>query len=338
MDTKARSLLVLFGCSLALGGALRAQAPAGRPFSCPLLDMYETARSGVLRWRPDWPMDLPPDAFQLPESAASSIALRFPQGDALLLRRNSRGLLTEFPLLLGTAFYGTAIRRGPGGAVQGFRVADEPPWHIALFSPAASPGLPESAWVSDGAAVYGVRFFYASSQAWEVWHDAAGAVLGTYTYCRGGSDGKTRLTALQDGDGTLQEAYYYDAWGNVSAVRSSRGEFSALYAQQGRPRYWTRQLPPPLDGPGEAGGPGEAAPRREQYALQWDEGALLRRMTGGAGAGAVRDYTYRLDPRENWMERRERSGKGSAPSPGHITRLIGYQDESIDAIALGGER
>ncbi|MDR2500582.1 MAG: hypothetical protein LBD37_05820 [Treponema sp.] len=340
MYTKTCSLLVFFLCSLSPGGTLCAEAPAGRPFICPLLDMYETALSGVLRWRPDWPADLPPDAFQLPETTVSAIALRFPPGGELILRRNSQGILTEFPLLLGDSFYGVAIRLSPGGAVQGFRVAAEEPWHITLFSPAAAPGLPQSAWVSDGAAVHVARFFYASSQAWEVWHDERGAVLGTYTYCRSGSDGKARLAALQDGDGTPREAYYYDAWGNVSAVSSSRGEFSALYVQQGRPRYWTRQLPAPLAGAGEQPEVLETAPRLERYALQWDEGAFLRRMTGPGGAegGEGRDYTYRLDMRENWMERRERSGKGSAPSGGRITRLIGYQDETRDAMALGGGR
>ena len=125
----------------------------------------------------------------------------------------------------------------------------------------------------------------------------------------------TRLTGRSD-RGEAITRHDYGSFGEVSAIESSDGAFSALYAGPGRPRYWTRR---------EADGPAE------NLVLQWDEAGLLRGITSRDKSVDIR-YAYTLDDKGNWTERQEqamikRFGVLVPQAPATVRRIIAYRGD-----------
>jgi hypothetical protein len=151
-------------------------------------------------------------------------------------------------------------------------------------------------------------------------------------------------TDLSSGE-EFAEVYHYDSMGNISGIVTSAGEYAALYAGKGRPRYWERFVSPgpdarpgvlPAEGQPEtipdalSGEPASSATQGfNHFSFQWNEEGLLVRLTGGGpGSGDVTEtdvrYEYVRDERGNWIERRDtpmirRSG---FLVPGPAERLI----------------
>ena len=114
---------------------------------------------------------------------------------------------------------------------------------------------------------------------------------------------------------TTYERYDYDSFGNITAIESPHGSFTAIYVQPRRPRYWETVV----NG------------TRWRYALQWDDAGLLTRLTGdsldvsdtnaaeGLNSSGVNvsdtnaaddafvdlRYDYTFDAHGNWVARRE---------------------------------
>jgi hypothetical protein len=168
---------------------------------------------------------------------------------------------------------------------------------------------------------------YSSLRASETWYDTEGNALAVHSYRYSPDDGTLRFASFQDllGGEEEMEEYYYDSWGNLSAIENEGGaslrrSCGALY-RASQPRYWRVSLPQPW-----------------RFMLQWDEQSLLARIQGYRGgeggegeAGGDWDsrYEYTLDEWGNWIERRERimirGGDYLIPTPGTtIRRRIDY--------------
>jgi hypothetical protein len=146
-------------------------------------------------------------------------------------------------------------------------------------------------------------------QGTETWFDQEGGPL-------------FAITPDKDGRGA---EYRHNNQGLISGIQSLMGTWSAAYTGNGLPRYVQRQFPA-----GEA--PGES-PAVERYIFQWDEAGRLVRLSGSLGGNPILDcrYSYTLDSRGNWTERRETrmipQGDRLFPSPGLLVkRTIQYAE------------
>jgi hypothetical protein len=328
----------------------------------PVLSLYVAAQSGEVSWRPDWPLSLPPDAFTFPPHGGSVIALVRDGEDStenpaeeLTVRRNDGGLLSEFPLFKDGVFSQVQTHFGRSGLIRGFTIAVETPppetaWDILIVE--YEDAFPSLIRISRGEAVYFTLIEYEAAGATEIWYNQEGNALAVFSYRYEAPGGRIRhfiRTDLVSGE-EFTETYHYDSMGNISALVTSAGEYSALYAGKGRPRYWECFIPfaietaLPVDLP-DAGRPEPSgAAGFYHYSFQWDEEGALVRLSGiyragaedkagpvpgsGAGTGDVMEtdirYEYVRDEQGAWIERRDtpmirRSG---FLVPGAVERLF----------------
>lgn len=93
-----------------------------------LLPILETVFSGELRWRPDWPDDIPPDAFSLSRESPSleekPQVIEISNDDfKFAVRRNSDGRLVEFPLFLENGYAKVEAAYAETGALVNMQVS-----------------------------------------------------------------------------------------------------------------------------------------------------------------------------------------------------------------------
>jgi hypothetical protein len=301
------------------------EAPGkGDAFFFSLLPLLLTVERGELFWTPDWPPEIPPDAFRLPTGEASSIVLRVGEHE-YRLRRNSRGLLEEFPLPLGGTLVQVRALFGPAAQLRGFTIGKDP--ERVLEFQEAPPGSPQSVRLTVEGEVYSILYERRDWGYLETWHDGEDEFAAYFETSLQGDGDFPRITGRSgvSTQGEVREQYHYDGFGNLSEAEKPEGRFSALYTAPCLPRYWERY--PQGEAP-EEGGDGS-----QWLSLQGDEGGLLTRITGSAGAGEEGEldcrYEYTLDGRGNWTERREwrmlrRLGVLAAVYGPPVKRLIEY--------------
>jgi hypothetical protein len=106
-------LLLAFPC----GAQVPQGESSGIPF--PLSPVLEAVQTGAGRWRPDWPLEIPPDAFTVPDAAAIELDLGepgSPPGGPVSYRLEWAGdRLTDFPLALPAALSGARFGIESGG-------------------------------------------------------------------------------------------------------------------------------------------------------------------------------------------------------------------------------
>jgi hypothetical protein len=309
---------------------LSAQAPF------PLTPALEAAYSGgdiaagtgpavvsPFAWRPDWPTDIPPDAFSVRGDAAlirlSGTSTRVEGGEGetgnlvpfeYRLSRDSGGRLAEFPFSLGGEFFQVSADYAPSGGVAalvfstaGEGEGEQEPWkaefplpYIPFESPAPEyPG--EAARVSRGESLYFVLFKEGGQYLAESWYDPEGNLSGYFVSRFEEWEGRRRIRSVLSLSGA--ERYYFESGAHVSAVRGAYGDFSAVYGAKGQLLEW-EFAPVEPDTP-------------ERFALQWDERFLLAAMRDISPSRSPAPaeppfeyrYEYTLDQRGNWLSRRE---------------------------------
>jgi hypothetical protein len=320
---------------------------AGNPGAAdffPVFSLYGTALAGEVSWRPDWPLSIPPDAFSFPSCGGLALTLAGNGEDPaaeLTVRRNDRGLLSEFPLFREGGFFQVQTRFGGTGLIRGFTVTSrtpdrEPSWDILIAE--YEDAFPSLVRAVRGETVYFLAIEYKPAETLEIWYDQDGKALAVFSYRREAPGGRVRRftgTDLLSGE-EFSEEYHYDSMGNISGLAASSGEYAALYTGKGRPRYWERFVPlslevPPPAIPPDAGqpapipdvlpdAPGQAAVSGfDHFSFQWDGEGLLVRFTGGirgaettgqeGGDGDAMEtdirYEYIRDERGAWIERRD---------------------------------
>jgi hypothetical protein len=290
-------------------------------------------------WQPDWPADIPPDAFSVKDAAFIRLSgtasgrggSAETETESLApfeyrLSRDSEGRLAEFPLSLGGGFFqiradyapsgGLAAlffdRTGEGGAGNAGETetaagAEQEPWLAEFplpYTPFESPAprFPEeAARVSRGESVYFVLFEEGGKSLSESWYDPEGNLAGYFVFFFEEGEGRRRiLSFVSPGDA---ERYYFESRAYVSAIRGSRGDFSAVYGAGGQVLEW-EFAPRGLEGTPAPPG---------HFSLQWDERFLLVSMRADpsqsaglpAESPAEYRYDYSLDRRGNWLSRRE---------------------------------
>jgi hypothetical protein len=291
--------------------SLAAQTPL------PLILLVEAASSGDLAWRPDWPGDFPPDAFRLgsgtPPEAVSAIEISN-GADTFSLKRDSRGLLVEFPFFYqGAVLRARAAYTGSGAleslAIQfpsGGDSAEAEDLNAEFPLDEDQPVL-----VSRGDAVFFVYIQRRPLFISETWYDEEGNLLAYFKAALlRESPEIIRSLQIMDSSGGGFEYYSFDGEGGITGIRSAWGSSSALYRNR-RPQYWeTRDA--------------------SRFALQWDERGFLTGLRGEDPPLEYR-YEYEVDKAGNWIKRQDIALVNRfdvyAPRPGTAwTRGISYRD------------
>jgi hypothetical protein len=288
----------------------------------PISPLVEAYRSGGISWRPDWPPEVPADAFLV--SGDWSVITLSSASRTYTLSRNGGGRLSSFPFFADGKFVQVHTRFDPQGGLSGFTVEEhaegefsgdaedaarnessgdnrdapagtgtspEPSsWEIDFL--AFDGPLPLSARINMGGVYAFAVFRHTDALVIETWYDGNGAALAVFSFTFQQEEGKRRLVrAEQRSDaGEFFTEYHYDSLGNISGIYSPLGTWSAQYVRRFFPRYV--EIAPGA----ESGG---------RLTLQWDERGLLVRLTGGEELDMR--YEYSLDERGNWKERRELS-------------------------------
>jgi hypothetical protein len=273
------------------------------PFPLGLLLTRSQQKRGL--WQPDWDEAMPPDGFALASGRANSIVLSM-EDQTYQARWNSDGSIREFPFWLENQFVQVRFEHRPSGTPEKLLVTSPNGEYTVDF-------IDDKARITAGAGVYFVGIRQNDFGVAETWYDSAGGALADFLTRTGYADREPRPVSLVRR--SLEEQpgevfYQYDSFGNVSAVDAETKVCSALYAEEGRPRYWDR---------------GE-----EHRTLQWDERGFLMKIFGSP-APEIR-YEYTFDARGNWTERREirmipRLGMLVPEAGRTVKRVITYREE-----------
>jgi hypothetical protein len=326
--------------------------PPARTFPVSLLlEAAETAGGGGPLWRPDWPLDMPPDAFR-PQgrgggtllSAEVSIVQADSQAQAAYrFSRNREGRVGEFPFLLdrelfqaefsynGDSLVAAVLLKGPGEA---------DPLNLEVLEWKDSrPSLMRVLW---GEAYSFVLIQKRPGGILEAWYDAEGRLVEAYDFtaapqaqAASPAGGGERIVSSRLRGKDEEERYYYDSRGLVTGVSGPRGDFSVLYYLEDLPRYWD-YYPAPAGPAGPAGQEDTDLAAPLSYSLTWDEEGFLLSLWGKAPGEDLDSidcrYVYTLDENGGWIERKEirmirRLGL-LVPSPGTtIKRVLEYGRE-----------
>jgi hypothetical protein len=159
---------------------------SARPF--PLVPILETILAGEIFWRPDWPVETPPDLFAVYGEARSvTVTLEFPaatvtgQADMAeagssdtvnavdvadlpepvdkfeyALIRDGDGRLTVFPFFMDGGFFQTAVTYDEQGRIADLTVLSPVLWRIEFMKYDDETGLPVLARLNAGSGAHAV--------------------------------------------------------------------------------------------------------------------------------------------------------------------------------------
>ena len=295
------------------------------PFAIePLLNL--TANQDIF-WRPDWALALPVDAFELTADSPRPLAITVSLEEAeYRVAWKSDGALAAFPTFVNGVFTQLTLTSA------GFIIAGTPHCTLTFIGAANSgvvsditpPPLAQIAFANG--TVYFTALDFAGDLITETWYDADGNAIALFSSRLAALHAESKIlialesritdtlltgTPVVDSTeyNTTYERYDYDSFGNITAIESPRGNFTAVYVQPHRPRYWETVI----NGV------------RWRYTFRWDDAGHLTRLTGNSlnisdanaadglntGANVANDvfvdlrYDYTFDAHGNWVARRE---------------------------------
>jgi len=300
--------------------AIQAQTAAGSgvfPLA-PVLEAAEFAASPAGIWRPDWPLELPPDAFRLHAGEAARITL---EGDGLRLSfyTDQEGRAIEFPFMLNGAMAQVSLdfqQQEIREMTVSFPQTQEL-WEFEFLEYQDSYPALVRAFISGD-------WFFVSFSRWdrgitETWFDPEGNVLAVHDFSLIEIGGRQRISAAQDilNPANAGIRWYFDSWGLAARISGPAGSYAVLHHRDTLPRYWERR-------PAAGNGTGD-------FYLQWDAGGFLVRLTEmNLSQAAEYRFEYTLDEKGNWIKRQEIRMYHQAglffPAPGAVfTRVLEYR-------------
>jgi hypothetical protein len=289
----------------------------------PIHVLLQNAASGRITWQPDWPPNIPVDAFKIlnDDWARDISAVTLASGDLhLTARRDEQGLFTEFPVFLNGSFYQFKTQFDSRGRISGFVMEGGTPIEIKFLAFENIGGGPSLARIRSGGTWLFASLSDQNGLALETWYDAAGTPLAVFSAQSENGEIRFYKYAIQNnGSGTANtsaaeakppavqvtnnvkvptvvmtpgsvirvKVLQYDNMGNTTQVGSEQGIFEAVYNGQNL-YYWKD-------------------PDSRKVSLQWDGRGLLVRMAGVAEDNKALDYRYEyiIDNQGAWVERRE---------------------------------
>ena len=282
-----------------------------------ILDALEFANTSYYIWQPDWPLELPPDAFRV-SGDVRKITVET-EDFSYNIELDLYGRMEAFPLMLNSSMVQIQISymNNPGGLNSPMEISeirvffDEETWVLEVLElkdiHPIFPSYPSLLRVFREGSWFFINFFRGGNRLIETWFDIEGEAVGVYGYSLITVGDHLRIRSVRDHFSSYEFLEYdYNSRGLVSSISGSPGSFSALYYRDDLPRYWERA-------------PSEHIPADEDmepspvwygsYSYQWDEQDTLLRLTGETFLNepvyTEHRYEYTLDERGNWIERRE---------------------------------
>jgi len=263
-----------------------------------LLPLIEATFSGNLPWRPNWPANIPPDAFSL--SNGEKIPLNITLSNnitSLNFTRNNDGRLSSFPFFLPDRYLKVEASFSESGALQNMNITCQAIWNIEFpagffpFSEISPGGAFPMITVNRDDSTFFVFIFESPAFLTETWYDYQGNLIGFARAAitrenRERNIWRIRSMQIRDALGIHEEEIFHDSAGNISEIRSRAGVFSAFF-RGSRPVFWQ-----PQEG--------------LHYDLQWDgRGLLVRKSITRETPGQPHEYRYiyELDNLGNWTSR-----------------------------------
>jgi len=321
---------------------LSAQDTAGQPAAAEIFPLVpvleELARAAscpfscLAAWNPDWPLDLPPDAFRVNSASLSGVSLEY-NGYSLEYRLDSEGRIEKFPLMLNGQMVQISLLYRDQGKIEAIELIypdistvddkaeagdaaqtllAQGPWKFEFLGDFSLQGFRDSfpvvirASQGDGASLgdgtspreawYFIYLSGGGNENLETWYDEEGNALGVFGYSLVDIGGSQRIAVIRDSANTVITRYY-DSRGFLTETSGPGGTYSVGYLNEYLPRYWERR---PRDAAANTGFDAAAG----NFTLQWDGNGFLVRISQEDGPADYR-YEYTLDEKGNWVERRE---------------------------------
>jgi len=283
----------------------------------PLALVLEWADYAAEGWMPDWPLEIPPDAFKVLSGEISSCEII---GDDFSLGSefDEEGKALAFPFVMNGKIAQAALTYTEGSELSEVAVAfpsGDDPWNLEFLEYRNTFPYLVRACCGDGTSDSGIWYFiyysWGVSEILETWYDENGKTVGIYGFTLAEVGRKSRIRAVKDySDPENSMEFFFDSRGLVTGVLEPVGVFNVLYFRENSPRYWERQ---PVaadtgDGKTEINTALDATVFGGKFSLQWDEAGFLRRLSReDENADVFIDYRYdyTLDEWGNWVERRE---------------------------------
>ena len=297
----------------------------------PLALILEEARYagngyGSWLWRPDWPLELPPDLLKAEYGTYSKLMVEI-EDLSFIIEYDPDGRPEVFPFILGGRKAWISINYDEGLKIRKMILAfspDEISWELEFLE--YRDLFPFLVRASYGDAWYFISLSKGGNSIMETWYDEEGNMLTSYGYSLNEVGHSKRIINYRDYSipGAVTE-FFYDSRCLLSDITGQDGDFSVLYYRNDLPRYWERR--PKRSVPSEAAG---------KFSFQYDRDDLLLRIvrvdedSDEADNPVEYRYEYSFGEKGNWTERREirmfrRSGL-LVPSPGvTIRRTMEYR-------------
>jgi hypothetical protein len=300
-----------------------------------VLELAEYAEEG---WKPDWPLEIPPDAFKVLSGEISSCEII---GDDFSLSSefDKEGKAFKFPFMMNGKIAQAAFAYTESSELSEISVtfpSGDDPWKLEFLEYRNAFPYLVRACCGDGTSDSGLWYFiyysWGISEILETWYDENGKAVGIYGFTLAEVGRKPRIRAVKDySDPENSTELFYDSRSLVTGISGPAGFFNVLYFREDSPRYWERR--PTEDNAAGENAAGDNLVTKGNFTLQWDEMGFLRRLSGeDENSNQLLDcrYEYSLDEIGNWIERREtrriRDLGFLVPAPGTtIRRVLEYK-------------
>jgi hypothetical protein len=302
----------------------------------PLALVLEWADYASDVWKPDWPLEIPPDAFKVLSGEISACEIN---GDDFTLdyKIDEAGRVEEFPFVLNGEMAQASLVYNWFSEIQELTItfpSGDNPWELEFLEYRNSfPYLVRAYNAGAGGAAgawYFIYYSWSRTEILETWYDETGNALCIYGFTLAEIGKKSKIRTITDYSAPTNTdsgiEFFYDSRGLVTGISGPAGIFNVFYFRENSPRYWERR-------PAEDNAADSNAVKTGNFTFQWDETGLLVRLSGEDDKeGQFLDcrYEYTLDERGNWTERREtrriRDMGFLMPAPGTtIRRVLEYK-------------
>jgi hypothetical protein len=299
-------LLIIFSLSTLNAQGTGGNSGAGGIFPIALVLEgvdYAVSKGGALRsvWRPDWPSQIPVDAFKVFSGEVSRIFIEG-EGISLNLSFGLDGLLEEFPFMFNGRMAQVGLVYDEFSEKKEMFLtfpswdesnkSDEDTWKLEFLEYRDS--FPYLVRASSQGVWYFIYFSGTMNEILETWYDVTGNFIGAFAFSLIEIDNEKRISAMRDYlDTGNNTEFFYDSRGLLTEATGPFGVYKILYYREDFPRYWERRPVGAQDG--WAG----------EFAFQYDEAGFIPRASGESGDGQFDyRYEYTVDERGNWIERR----------------------------------